>query len=196
MTANTRGCTYSAIAFMLALVGSSVAEANTIIPYTISGTLADGGSLTGSFTIDWTTDTLLSAALNTSAGPNPSFPGQAFTVPVVLEEIAAGSPACQTNCDLGVRPNPPIGFDFLGLVFQVGSNFQLTFLPSFSVPLASATSAEVNQSGLRLITAATITSDVSATPLPAALPLFASGIGGLGLLSWRKRRKAAAIAAA
>jgi len=34
-----------------------------------------------------------------------------------------------------------------------------------------------------------------ATPLPAALPLFASGIGGLGLLGWRKKKKAAAIAA-
>jgi hypothetical protein len=37
-----------------------------------------------------------------------------------------------------------------------------------------------------------------ATPLPAALPLFASGIGGvMGLLGWRrKRKKTAAIAAA
>jgi uncharacterized protein (TIGR03118 family) len=30
------------------------------------------------------------------------------------------------------------------------------------------------------------------TPLPAALPLFASGIGVLGLLGWRKKRKQAA----
>jgi hypothetical protein len=34
--------------------------------------------------------------------------------------------------------------------------------------------------------------DISATPLPAALPLFASGIGALGLLGWRKKRRAAA----
>jgi hypothetical protein len=27
------------------------------------------------------------------------------------------------------------------------------------------------------------------TPLPAALPLFATGIGGLGLLGWRRKRK-------
>jgi hypothetical protein len=33
------------------------------------------------------------------------------------------------------------------------------------------------------------------TPLPAALPLFASGLGALGLLGWRRKRKAAAIAA-
>ena len=35
----------------------------------------------------------------------------------------------------------------------------------------------------------------SATPLPAALPLFASGLGALGLLGWRRKRKNAALAA-
>jgi hypothetical protein len=29
----------------------------------------------------------------------------------------------------------------------------------------------------------------SETPLPAALPLFATGIGALGLLGWRRKRK-------
>jgi hypothetical protein len=32
------------------------------------------------------------------------------------------------------------------------------------------------------------------TPLPATLPLFATGLGGLGLLGWRKKRKAQAVA--
>jgi hypothetical protein len=31
------------------------------------------------------------------------------------------------------------------------------------------------------------------TPLPAALPLFATGLGGLGLLGWRRKRKAQAV---
>ena len=31
-----------------------------------------------------------------------------------------------------------------------------------------------------------------ATPLPAALPLFAGGLGALGLLGWRRKRKQAA----
>jgi probable HAF family extracellular repeat protein len=35
----------------------------------------------------------------------------------------------------------------------------------------------------------TPTSSVSATPIPAALPLFASGLGALGLLGWRRKRK-------
>jgi hypothetical protein len=37
--------------------------------------------------------------------------------------------------------------------------------------------------------------EVTPTPLPAALPLFASGLGALGLLGWRRKRKAAALAA-
>jgi hypothetical protein len=42
-----------------------------------------------------------------------------------------------------------------------------------------------------------VTPEVSATPLPAALPLFASGFGVMGLLGWRRKRKnSAAIAAA
>jgi hypothetical protein len=32
------------------------------------------------------------------------------------------------------------------------------------------------------------------TPLPAALPLFATGVGGLGLLGWRRKRKAQSVA--
>ena len=36
------------------------------------------------------------------------------------------------------------------------------------------------------------TSLSSETPLPAALPLFATGLGALGLLGWRRKRKALA----
>ena len=36
--------------------------------------------------------------------------------------------------------------------------------------------------------------DVSNVPLPAALPLFATGLGALGLLGWRRKRKAQAAA--
>jgi hypothetical protein len=34
-----------------------------------------------------------------------------------------------------------------------------------------------------------------ATPIPAALPLFATGLAGLGLIGWRRKRRAAALAA-
>jgi hypothetical protein len=38
---------------------------------------------------------------------------------------------------------------------------------------------------------ATFTATVSAVPLPAALPLFATGLVGLGLLGWRRKKTAA-----
>jgi hypothetical protein len=46
------------------------------------------------------------------------------------------------------------------------------------------------------ITSTTITFNPipTATPLPAALPLFATGIGGLGFLGWRRKRKAQSLA--
>jgi len=37
--------------------------------------------------------------------------------------------------------------------------------------------------------------DISAIPLPGALPLFATGLAALGLLGWRRKKKAAAVAA-
>jgi hypothetical protein len=32
------------------------------------------------------------------------------------------------------------------------------------------------------------------TPLPAALPLFAGGLGAMGLFGWRRKRKTKAVA--
>jgi hypothetical protein len=58
---------------------------------------------------------------------------------------------------------------------------------SFDGALVSTTSATRN--------ALTTSGTVTQTPIPATLPLFATGIGGLGLLGWRRRRKARAAAA-
>jgi hypothetical protein len=42
---------------------------------------------------------------------------------------------------------------------------------------------------------AVLFSPVSSTPLPAALPLFAGGLGAMGLLGWRRKKKEASLAA-
>jgi hypothetical protein len=52
------------------------------------------------------------------------------------------------------------------------------------MPEANATSVVVNPAG------GIGNAPVSATPLPAALSLFASGLGALGLLGWRRKRRA------
>ncbi|HVY98409.1 MAG TPA: hypothetical protein VHA35_02830 [Dongiaceae bacterium] len=58
--------------------------------------------------------------------------------------------------------------------------------PYFNTPLGY---------GLQISAGVGNSAPVSATPLPAALPLFTSALGGLGLLGWRRRKRAAAPAA-
>jgi hypothetical protein len=49
-----------------------------------------------------------------------------------------------------------------------------------------------DSSDMQIVSGDTINAPVN-TPLPAALPLFATGLGGLGLLGWRRKRKAQAV---
>jgi hypothetical protein len=59
--------------------------------------------------------------------------------------------------------------------------------PNFNDPdLTLALSQDLNN---------VVGSPAAATPLPAALPLFATGLGGLGLLGWRRKKKSAVPAA-
>lgn len=53
----------------------------------------------------------------------------------------------------------------------------------------NANAIAVDFVGLRFHTDDMVVLDVSSTPLPAALPLFATGLGALGLLGWRRMRK-------
>jgi hypothetical protein len=63
------------------------------------------------------------------------------------------------------------------------SVFNLVWFSSYSV-----------SAGFSDILSGTLTAEVSATPLPAALPLYATGLGALALLRWRRKRKAALVA--
>ena len=46
-----------------------------------------------------------------------------------------------------------------------------------------------------LIFGGPVTIGTTVTPVPAALPLLASGLGALGLFGWRRKRKSAALVA-
>jgi len=62
-----------------------------------------------------------------------------------------------------------------------GSGSGIVILTSAGDPFQSVTGNQVIAS-------------VEATPIPAALPLFASVLGGMGLLGWRRKRKSAIAA--
>jgi len=67
---------------------------------------------------------------------------------------------------------------------------------SFDVLAVSLSSPDFNALlGVPSFQAVAAPYNPTATPLPAALPLIATGLGVLGLFGWRRKRKAAALAA-
>jgi hypothetical protein len=77
-------------------------------------------------------------------------------------------------------------------------NFQLNDSGALTTFLALSTNGDTTDTGgngIDLLVYAGNGQPVPSTvPLPAALPLFASGLGALGLLGWRRKRKAQAAA--
>jgi hypothetical protein len=72
---------------------------------------------------------------------------------------------------------------FLGVEDATADITSVTYLTFTSNPF-TLQDVNINQ----------VTIESSPTPVPAALPLFTTGLGGLGLLGWRRKRKAQAVA--
>ena len=85
-----------------------------------------------------------------------------------------------TTTDVGFQNSENLFF-FINPGFSFDPNANDTYIVSFLI---------TGNNGQQFSVDETIIAGSGATPLPAAFPLFASGLGGLGLLSWRRKRKA------
>ncbi len=121
-----------------------------------------------------------------------------FTVPITLLDntgYSGTSPNysfhAATSTDFGEQNSQNLGFFYVPII---DSNFGFD-------PLANDTyiftlSGTVNSTGATIGTVQeTVIAGAGATPLPAALPLFASGAGMIGFFARRRKRNAAALAA-
>jgi hypothetical protein len=167
------------------LLASTAAHATT---FTFDNVTFDtDGMITGSFAFDGTNVT--NATVTVSSVTNPAFDGSynagSFFIKGVLGVF---------NFDNGVIDT------LLTVVTPVSFSTSNPLSGSVSTDTPPQTSfADVSGSLVPSTPLQTSFADVSgslvpSTPLPAALPLFATGIGGLGLLGWRRKRKAQAVA--
>ena len=115
-----------------------------------------------------------------------------------LTKDSTGNPT--VNASVTFPGQPFASFEAVGLGgFAEGPSQLTTGLSSFTNPTWSASLALGSDGFVTWCggpscstTGITVTYDytpVSATPLPATLPLFAGGLAGLGLTTWRRRRK-------
>jgi hypothetical protein len=142
----------------------------------------------------------------TQVGVLQSVSGYGSSIDQVLSGLASGD-SYTVSFYLAPRstyPANPVTVSFggnaIGTFTPSSASFQL-FTATFTAAsgsgdlmfLAAPNGADLD-TGLDLVTVSAGTA--SATPLPGALPLFASGLGALGLLGWRRKRKASAAIAA
>jgi hypothetical protein len=186
----------AAIAIMGLLGAGSGANAITYA-FTNVG-LSDGGLLNG--TLDINFGGVSGYSLTTTGGSIPSldmsyhYPG--FPSP---NSIPFGNPTV-----VQIFPDgPPTITNFISILQLTFSSDLMVAGPHTLLGGAPGPSFECSGSFLcylgisteiRYVAADTIIDGVGATPLPAALPLFASGLGALGLLGWRRKKKADARA--
>ena len=114
--------------------------------------------------------------------------GSSGLIPIAFNSIV---PASSTGAINGgpISSNVAIAFDI------VSSTVAYVFFEDI-YQLADGSDRDFDDMVVR-IQLSDASTGLPGTPLPAAFPLFASGLGALGLLGWRRKRKnAAAIAAA
>jgi hypothetical protein len=97
-------------------------------------------------------------------------------------------------------PGTSSGFVQLGNNINFGSGFNTITLPTF-IDLGTSDFFRIINGGsgnsggqISGVSITQVTPQVTAVPIPAALPLFAAGLGVLGLLGQRKKRKTTATA--
>ena len=131
--------------------------------------------------------------------------GDSFVTTLIPGDPCFAAVSCRLNFSFGGQtsiPGNPITPFFLAAAFPLGSNLaNASPTPPEIMPLAFFQGgAPLSFSGPIVAFDAPVIvgewditiHEATATPLPAALPLFASGLGALGLLGWRKKRKQAA----
>jgi hypothetical protein len=196
----------SVLAIALTLAVSATGHAATV--------LTDIFSAVGSGTIDGTNFTNQSVVFQFSGGTvQGPYGTQLYDTPVKGSVLIGGNlgdslsnysvvvDTDPSHTGIGFEDNksPNAGVFLLNQAFAT-YNFQGTFPLTTGTPEVDLNKDFTTARGDLIFTALDLSFEAvnisSTTPLPAALPLFATGLGALGLFGWRRKRKNAAVIAA
>ena len=125
----------------------------------------------------------VSSPLNITVAPNTNIQFYEDGAPTPYEVVVQGNPTpfTFTGNEVTGATKDPGGAAFTSF-FDVFVDISLPGTYPYQIcPTSGCTSSNVIATGT-----------ITVTPLPAALPLFATGLGALGLIGWRRKKKAAA----
>jgi hypothetical protein len=171
------------------LFGAPTASATT---YQVPPTLANSFEITGTITTNDATLGVLSTANITDWN---------LTVEFSTTNIQTLTPSDSTRTVTGTALSATatqLLFNFSAPLPSNSLEFDSTTTPSFGVKWESFGDGKgevlaFDNTASEFTTGITGNLPIATTPLPAALPLFATGLGALGLLGWRRKRKAQTI---
>jgi hypothetical protein len=173
---------YAAAAFFVSVFFPRAANATTVTyDFTLTPYCCGGGpeSGSGSFTIVLPPDT------NSSNSGNLTLANGGLVSMIINidgQQLTANSSAV-IGYNYNVVPNDPASFQINNIGFSGTKGTE-------DVTSLSLTSYSfIDTANYMLDTNGSLTYELAPTPLPAALPLFAAGLGALGLFGWRKKRK-------
>jgi hypothetical protein len=145
-------------------------------------TFGDGGTATGSFVFNSTSLALSMVSITTSPNVVPVNFGATYTSGIF------------TTKSIGIGILDSFQFNVTGYHLELNVAMPLSLTSPNSIFTNFGTSFEENtlEDAFRFVASGSLAPVV---PLPAALPLFATGLGVLGLLGWRRKKKTAPLAA-
>jgi hypothetical protein len=165
------------------------ASADTIANFTLDDvTFNDGGTATGTFTLDLDTSSLSNVDITTSGDKllgTTYLQGSFSNGPGTFEFAAGFPPVFGDGFEIILSDTLTSTNLASSASFTIASGTDLVFIEPDCGPIPCAG---------RSITGGSLDEVPAATPLPAALPLFAGGLGMVGFLARRKKRNALAAA--
>jgi hypothetical protein len=163
------------------------ANADTFAVFKATGTFTESSlvfPLGGSLTVDITSGAFSNASLTLVGEPWTNIISQGPDAVAPYYDLTVQTPFVNTGCT-------PLSscHDTLQLVISTSPSLLVTDQGGLIV----SGSAGLRDAG---ITINLVAGELSPVPLPAALPLFATGLGVLGLFAWRRKRNNTAVAIA